>query len=135
MSAVFSDTSFFVAYLNSRDHSHELAHEYMTTFSEKIITTAWVLAELGNFLAEGWNRRLFVPMVHQFRADQRSRILPASSELFEEAVTLYGKRLDKDWSFVDCTSFITMKKERLNDALTEDHHFEQAGYRALLKVR
>ena len=45
------------------------------------------------------------------------------------------KRPDKDWSFVDCTSFITMKNERLIEALTEDHHFEQAGYRALLNVR
>ena len=133
MSAVFADTSFFVAYVNPRDLAHDLAHEFMTTFSEDIVTTAWILAELGNYLAEGKNRRLFVPLVEQFTADWRSRIIPASSELFDQAMALYGKRPDKHWSFTDCASFIVMKQRSLKEALTADHHFEQAGFKALLK--
>jgi predicted nucleic acid-binding protein len=133
MSAVFADTSFFVAYLNPRDLSHDLAHEYMTTFSEEIVTTAWVLAELGNYLAEGKNRRLFVPLVEQFRADWRSHIIPPSSKFFDRAMALYGKRPNKHWSFTDCASFIAMSRQDLTEALTGDHHFEQAGFKALLK--
>jgi predicted nucleic acid-binding protein len=39
--------------------------------------------------------------------------------------------MDKNWSFTDCISFIVMEQEGLIDALTGDHHFEQAGFNAL----
>jgi len=56
MNLLFADTSFFVAYLNPRDVNHAVSSEYMTTSDDRIVTTQWVLAELGNFLAEGPNR-------------------------------------------------------------------------------
>ncbi len=133
MSGVFADTSFFVAYLNPQDESHDLAHDYMTTCREIILATSWVLVELGNYLAKGRNRRLLIPLIRQFNADRRSRIIPPDTKLFEQGLALYGKRPDKEWSLTDCISFTVMKREGLIDALTGDHHFEQAGFNALLK--
>jgi predicted nucleic acid-binding protein len=46
---------------------------------------------------------------------------------------LYGERLDKEWSLTDCISFVVMHDHQLTEAATADHHFEQAGFRALLK--
>lgn len=31
-----------------------------------------------------------------------------------------------------CISFVVMEEEDITEALTADHHFEQAGYNALL---
>jgi predicted nucleic acid-binding protein len=45
---------------------------------------------------------------------------------------LYRSRTDKSGSLTDCLSFQVMKRERLEMALTADHHFEQAGFRAVL---
>ena len=46
---------------------------------------------------------------------------------------MYRDREDKQWSLTDCISFVVMADGGLADALTGDHHFEQAGFKALLK--
>ena len=48
------------------------------------------------------------------------------------SLSLFARRPDKHWSLTYCISFVVMTERRLTDALTGDHHFEQAGYRALL---
>jgi predicted nucleic acid-binding protein len=37
------------------------------------------------------------------------------------------------WSLVDCASFVVMRQQGIVEALTTDHHFEQAGFVRLLK--
>lgn len=59
--------------------------------------------------------------------------MPANVEIFERGVELYHSRLDKQWSLTDCISFVVMSEEGIAEALTGDHHFEQAGFVALLK--
>jgi uncharacterized protein len=133
MSTLLADTSFFVAYLNQRDEHHSLAVEWMTMSSERIVTTEWILAELGDFLAEGSNRRLFGSLVRALSVEERVEIVPADHDSFLNALVMYTRRPDKSWSFTDCTSFGLMKARKINAALTTDHHFEQAGFNVLLK--
>jgi predicted nucleic acid-binding protein len=40
---------------------------------------------------------------------------------------------DKEWSLTDCISFLLMRERGIHEALTHDHHFEQAGFVALLR--
>jgi len=40
--------------------------------------------------------------------------------------------LQKEWSLVDCASFVAMQQRGIFEALTTDHHFEQAGFVRLL---
>jgi predicted nucleic acid-binding protein len=49
------------------------------------------------------------------------------------AWNLCKNRPDKAWSLVDCTSFVVMQQLGLQEALTTDQHFEQAGFLRLLK--
>ena len=53
----------------------------------------------------------------------------------EEGLGLYESRPDKEWSLTDCISFVVMKKEGIVEALTEDRHFEQAGFVACSSER
>ncbi len=41
--------------------------------------------------------------------------------------------MDQEWSLTDCISFIVMQQRGISPALTYDHHFEQAGFEALLR--
>jgi predicted nucleic acid-binding protein len=60
-------------------------------------------------------------------------VIPSSRELFESALELYRNRVDKDWSLTDCSSILLMQGLEITEALTTDHHFEQAGFTILLK--
>ncbi|HEX8230861.1 MAG TPA: hypothetical protein VF826_16315 [Chloroflexia bacterium] len=60
-------------------------------------------------------------------------IVHIDKALDEQAWELLSKRPDKDWSLVDCSSFVVMRQRGIQEALTTDHHFEQAGFTRLLK--
>jgi len=133
MKTVFADTSYYVALVNSSDQHHDAAYEYTKGFEGTSLTTAWVLTELGNFLSRATNRSLFLALLNDLREDEHVTILAPTEGLFERGVDLYSQRLDKDWSLTDCISFVAMDEHGLRDALTLDHHFEQAGFNVLLK--
>ncbi len=133
MKPLFADTSGLVAYLNPDDEHHGAAVEYLESYLGRIVTTTWVLAELGNFLARGPQRQLFGPFVGTLRNERQFTLIPASEEMFERVADLYRRRPDKQWSLTDCASFLAMQDHKIREALTADHHFEQAGFRAVLK--
>jgi uncharacterized protein len=133
MSQGFADTSFFVAFLNAHDVDHAKAVELMKNYQGRIVTTDWVLAELGNFLSARASRTLFVPFVRDLPADARMEVVPANRQQLESGCALYGARLDKDWSLTDCISMVVLEARSIRDVFTADHHFEQAGYTILLK--
>ena len=133
MSRSFADTSFFVAFLNSRDLDHATAVDLMANYEGQMVTTDWVLAELGNFLTARASRKLFAPFVRDLPTDPRFEIVPASRDQFESGCALYDARPDKDWSLTDCISMVVMNQRTIREVLSADHHFEQAGYTVLLK--
>jgi predicted nucleic acid-binding protein len=101
--------------------------------SDTLLTTAWVLVEPGNFMSQAHHRRAFVDLVRRLNATPRAVVLPPDGRLYEEGLRLYDGRPDKDWSFTDCISFVVMRERHVSEALSTDHHFEQAGFVALLK--
>ncbi len=55
-------------------------------------------------------------------------------ERFEAARSYFQKHADHGYSFTDCTSFILMHELRIEEALTTDRHFQEAGFRPLLPI-
>jgi predicted nucleic acid-binding protein len=134
MIRIFADTHFYLAILSERDTAHRKATRFLARREPfQIITTTAVLAELGNAMTRPVERGRFVRFVDQLRGDPRTRVLETGAGLFWRGLDLYRKREDKEWSLTDCISFVVMSEEGILDALTGDHHFEQAGFVALLK--
>ena len=48
MSTLFADTAYYIALLNPRDKNHEVAHELSRGYHGRVLTTKYVLVELGN---------------------------------------------------------------------------------------
>jgi uncharacterized protein len=132
MNRVFADAFYFVALLNRADQYHDKASVAASQLQGEIVTTEWVLAEVADALADSASRRSVASFIRDLAQDPKVRIVRAAGDWFERGLQLYEKRVDKDWPLTDCISFAVMTDEKLLDALTGDHHFTQAGFKALL---
>src|SRR5438105_1772030 len=111
-------------------HERALA---LTLQNRPMITTEFILLELGNACARADDHDDFLELVSAARASPRVTIVPLSSGLLNLGLERMAQRHDKSWSLTDCISFVTMENFGLNEALTGDHHFEQAGFTILLR--
>jgi predicted nucleic acid-binding protein len=135
MTLVFADTFFFLAVLNRRDPAHEEALQFYGDTGLHFVTTEWVLSEVANASSAPAMPPGFRRLFDLLERDTRVRIVPASHDSFHRGLELYFNRPDKEWSFTDCSSFGVMSEEGIEQALTGDHHFEQAGFRIVLGNR
>jgi uncharacterized protein len=132
---VFIDTSFFIALLNSNDSDHPQAVALQIQLTaEKVykITSEYVLLELGDGLSRLRFRHLASQLISFIYQDSSFEVIPSSTQLFKQSLSLFNERPDKEWGLTDCSSFAIMRELNLDVALTADHHFQQAGFRALL---
>lgn len=126
------DTSGLMSLFDSRDFRHPDATLLYHAATERL-THSYVLAEiiaLAN--ARGAPRANALAFVADLQDDPEVEVIWIDESLHRAAVALLYVRLDKNWSLCDAVSILLMQQRKLNDALTTDHHFEQAGLRRLL---
>jgi len=133
VTACFGDTSYFLALLIPGDAKHAAANAWAARSRQPIVTSEFVVLEVGNFLSAQHTRWLFARLLQALHSDARLNVIAASTELVRRGCDLYVSRRDKAWSLTDCISMEIMFERGLTEALTADHHFEQAGFKALLK--
>lgn len=92
-----------------------------------------MLTEVANSLARPPYRTSVIRFLDTIFSSKSVTILTVTHSHFLRAWQLYKRRLDKEWGLTDCTSFIVMEDQRLREAFTADHHFQQAGYTCLLR--
>lgn len=129
----FADTFFYLAVVNPNDPAHAGAVAMAREFRGRVVTTEFILLELADAMTAPPDRRAFVQLCQSLTADPAIDIVPLSHDLWERGRLLYADRPDKYWFLTDCISFVVMKDNGITEALTGDHHFEQAGFVALLK--
>ena len=135
MKTVFADTGYWLAALNPRDDWHGRAIEASRALGNKVrfITTEMVLDELLAALSKVPVRGLAIVGAQAIRNNPNTEVVPQTSIQFSDAFDVYRRMPDKEWSLTDCASFSLMKQRGITDALAHDHHFEQAGFTALLR--
>ncbi len=138
MTELFVDTSGWASSFDRKQTWHTQARAIIENGLQsgwRLVTTNLILVELTALLASP----LHIPKPHQvkFLSDLRSdpdiEVVAVNPQLEAAAWTLWISRVDKDWSLVDCSSYLVMQSRGLSEAVTADHHFEQAGFVRLLK--
>ena len=133
MKQIFADTFYFLALMSDTDEAHAQASDFAAGLGTRLVTTAWVLTELADGLAQTGHRESFAGILNDLESDPGVDVLPPDDALWRRGIALYNARSDKGWSLTDCISFVVMKDYDIAEALTGDHHFQQAGFLALLR--
>jgi len=130
---IFVDSAYLFALADDHDELHPRAMNWATTVPPPLLTTEYVLWEMVN----GFSKIVDRPKAHALLASMEHspawEIISAQGNLYAAGMTMHRQCHDKDWSLTDCISFIVMRERCIQRALTHDHHFEQAGFEALLR--
>ncbi len=138
MNQILIDTSGWAAlFVRGESKNKEAVALFESLWQEgrQFVTTNYVLAELVSLFIGP----LRVPRQAQFRYIDTIKSAPyleivhVDAALDVAAWTFLKSRAGKEWSLIDAVSFLVMQERGITEALTTDHHFEQAGFVRLLK--
>ena len=128
---IFIDTSFIIALINERDQYHTQALYLSDRYIDQaVVITDAVLLEIANSLARRYKNEA-IEVIEQFLDSEDVEVIRLTPEIFDRAFELYKTRPDKEWGLVDCVSFIVMQDLHIQEVLTFDQHFAQAGFQIL----
>jgi predicted nucleic acid-binding protein len=129
---IFVDTSFWVALTNRRDTRHPDATALLAAHStERLLTTNHVRGETWTFLRRRAGHPTAVRFLDALRASPRVEVLRVSERTEADAERWLRQRDDREFSWVDATSFATMRELHAIQALAFDGDFSAAGFTEL----
>jgi predicted nucleic acid-binding protein len=135
MSDVFADTNYWVALTDPRDQWNARALAAARSLaSRRLVTTDEVLTEFLAFFAERGRhfREVATLTARAILQDRSVEVVTQTHDSFLSGLAYYEDRPDKGYSLTDCVSMTVMRVRGLTDALTNDEHFRQEGFRTLL---
>jgi len=134
MTSLFLDANFVIALEISDDQHHYEAGQYWKTLvqtSYSLVTTSYVLDEIVTFLNRRRQHGKAVRAGNNLLSASHIQMIHVDEALFYEGWQYFEQHADKSFSLTDCVSSVVMNKLGIEEALTFDKHFTQAGFRNL----
>jgi uncharacterized protein len=131
---VFVDTSAFVALRNESEIEHERARTTLAGLladGVSLFTSNYVFAETYTALMVRVGREEAIEWGRRFRASGAIELVRLDQEVEDEAWEILERHSDKNWSYVDATSFALIERDGGGEAFALDTHFAQRGLRVL----
>jgi len=130
---IFADTSFLIAAMDERDSRHRVALELLRQVGgQRIVATNLIRGETWTWLRyKRWHRKAveFLDSVGgQNQRIQVARVKPAEED---EALRWLRRHDEREYSFVDATSFAFMRAKGISEVLAFDGDFAAAGFTEL----
>ena len=129
---IFVDSSFWIALRNRRDAHYREAVELLRAYgNQPLVTTNHVRGETWTYLRRLAGHAAAVDFLDAVERSPRIRVLTVAQDLEDEALNWLRRHDEREYSFVDATSFAVMRSMRAADALAFDGDFSAAGFREL----
>ncbi len=126
---IFVDTSFWAAVTGRADAHHDQAAELLRRFGgTRLVTTNHVRGETWTLLRRRRGHTSAVAFLDELARTTSLRVEHVSTALEDEALTWLRRHDEREYSFVDATSFALMRRLRVREALAFDGDFAAAGF-------
>jgi uncharacterized protein len=126
---IFVDTSFWVALLNRRDARHPEARTLFESRADSgLVTSNHVRGETWTYLRRRSGHAGAVEFLDALQKSPRLQVVTVEPLQEEEAFRWLRRHDEREYSFVDATSFALMRTLRLREALAFDGDFSAAGF-------
>jgi predicted nucleic acid-binding protein len=126
---IFVDSSFWIGVAFPRDNRHEAARTLLDLHSAAaLVTSNHVRGETWTVLRRRAGHRVAVRALDLIARTARVRVEFVSREQEQEALAWLGRHDEREYSFVDATSFALMRKLAIREALAFDEDFAAAGF-------
>jgi predicted nucleic acid-binding protein len=132
MRSVFVDTSAFVALRNGAEAEHERARAALSDLLAEgaaLFTSNYVFAETYTALLVRVGRAEAIEWGRRFRASGAIELVRLDEAVEGDAWEILERHGDKQWSYVDATSFALIERDGNGEAFAFDVHFGQRGLR------
>jgi predicted nucleic acid-binding protein len=129
---IFVDTSAWVALTMRRDDRHrDVTTLFRRHAQEPMLTTNHVCGETWTFLTHRGGHAVALAFLDRVESSERLEIVFVGRELEREAFGWLRRRDEREYSFVDATSFAVMRARGISGALAFDGDFAAAGFSEL----
>jgi len=141
MKFVFVDTWGWCAIVNQAQIEHREVAALFQEFIDKgtvLVTTNFILDESYTLIRTRIHHSAAVEFHYLVRAlinDNYVKRVQVTPEIEQKAWEIFERYADKDFSYTDCTSFVTMQFFKITHAITDDRHFRQIGFQTLPKPK
>lgn len=126
---IFVDTSFWVALRNRRDHHHQEAASLLKEHSKEVlVTTNHVCGESWTYFRRRAGHAAAVDFIESVTSSKRIDLSRVTSDQEKDAIHWLRQHDEREYSFVDATSFAYMRSRKITTALAFDGDFSAAGF-------
>ena len=126
---IFVDTSFWVALTIHVDRRHGDARELLAARADvPLATSNHVRGETWTFVRRRFGHRAAVGVIDRLERTPRLRILQVGRDDERDVWEWLRVRAEREYSFVDATSFAVMHHFRIHEAFAFDGDFAAAGF-------
>lgn len=126
---IFADTSFWMGAFNDRDDHHgEASALWHDRAHDGLLTTNHVRGETWTGLRRRAGHHIATRFLEGLARAPRIRLIHVEPILEDEALRWLRRHDEREYSFVDATSFAVMRDLGLREALAFDGDFSANGF-------
>ncbi len=124
----FADTSFWFALAERRDRHHDDARALVRAGVGRVCVSNHVVGETWTLLRRRAGHWAAVGFVDRLAQLPDVQVVHVDAATEEDAWRWLRRHDEREYSFVDATSFAVMRRRRIREALAFDGDFNAAGF-------
>ena len=126
---IFADISYWIALQSDRDGHHGDARRLtMAHLDAPVITSDHVRGETWTYIRRKSGHRDAVAFLDLLESSSRLSVDPVTPADQDAALAWLRQHDEREYSFVDATSFAVMRRRRITEAFAFDGDFAAAGF-------